>query len=89
VDITTLQVRLEDRDVQQNILGNYRGPYSLGVTKSSQPGEKFAVRLRVVGPVADKLPNVVTIDGEKISVIATDDFQAPRPLRASRGIHLG
>jgi hypothetical protein len=37
MDKTTLETRLEDRDIQQSILGNYRGPYSLSVTNLPQP----------------------------------------------------
>jgi hypothetical protein len=77
MDRPTLETMLEKPDVLRSIISDYCGPFSLGIIASPQVGEEFALRLKIISPTSEKLPSSVTINGEKITVVATDDYKQP------------
>lgn len=65
--------------VQQMLLGNYSGGYSIGVTADPVDNGKLAIRVRTEG--ADTLiPGSIVLDGETITVLSHPNFVRPKPL---------
>jgi hypothetical protein len=67
-------------EVQQMILRDYEGAYSIGLTLNPANRGEIAVRVRVEGDKANEIPSQVVLEGEAIPVIVNTDFQAPAPL---------
>ena len=66
-------------EVHRRLLGSYRGPYALGVTRvpPDESGEP-ALLVRVVGEdVARTVPTSIEIDGEQVRVVVDGTFQPP------------
>jgi hypothetical protein len=70
---------LDRPEVHRKILGSYSGPYSLGVTRSHDPGNGFGFLLRVKGQNAGQFSSHVDIDGKQVPVIVKGDFNPPVP----------
>lgn len=70
-----LAAALQRPEVHRKLLGNYRGPYSLGVTRAHG---RAALLLRVEDEVPEHMPSEIVIDGEPVSVIVHGGFRAPR-----------
>jgi hypothetical protein len=66
-------------DTHRTILGNRRGPYSLGVTRSSAPKEGFALLLKIED--ATGFPTHVNLSGKEVRLIVQGGFKPPKPLR--------
>jgi hypothetical protein len=60
---------LDRPECHRKILGNYRGPYSLGVTRIPGPGDGFGFLLRVEGQDPGRFSKSVDLDGRHIPVI--------------------
>lgn len=71
---------LDRPETHRTILGGYQGPYSLGVTRSPDPGGGFCFLLRVADQDPGRFPRVVEIDGCQIPVIVKLNFIKPKPL---------
>lgn len=66
-------------EVHRRLLGSYRGPYAMGVTRvpAGEDGEP-ALLVRVVGEdVARSVPTSIDIDGEQVRVVADGTFRPP------------
>jgi hypothetical protein len=70
---------IERPEVQQRILNDYDGGYSLGITLNPQNKSEMAIRVRVEGEDAD-IPSHITLDGETIPIIVHGNFKVPEPL---------
>jgi len=75
MELQELAGLVERPDVHRRIVGDYAGPYSLGVTHSPK-GPAFVLKVRD----ARGFPNWVTIEGQDIPVIVQGGFLPPRPL---------
>jgi hypothetical protein len=66
-------------DVHKLVLGDYQGPYALGVT--SWPGREGegALRLRVQGEPAEKR-RTIFLEGEVVLLLIEGNFSQPKPL---------
>ena len=67
-------------DVHRRLLGSYRGPYSLGVTRVPlEEGGEPALLVRVVGDdVAGTVPRSLEVDGERVRVVVDGSYAPPR-----------
>jgi hypothetical protein len=67
-------------DVHRRLLGDYRGPYSLGVTRIPPEDGEPALLLRVANEdLAKQVPRVLDVDGDTVRVVVDDQFSPPRP----------
>jgi hypothetical protein len=81
MDPNRLARLIEKPEVQQRILGDYDGGYSLGLTTNPKNKEETAIRVRVEGEDVNDIPRQVVLDGEAIPVIVTGSFKVPVPLK--------
>ena len=81
MDLDRLATLLEKPEVQQKILGDYDGGYSMGLTSHPTNRGKMAIRVRVEGEDAGDIPRQVVLDGEAVPVIVTANFKVPQPLK--------
>ncbi len=80
MDTHRLAHHLQRPEVQQMILGRYRGPYSLGVTSDPKDTDRPAISVRIAGDDTSAIPCKVTLDGQDVTVVVKPHFAAPRPL---------
>ena len=84
MDANRLAELIEEPDVHRKVLGQYRGPYALGVTQVSGGGSKdAALTLSVEGQDSDKFPSEIELDGERVPVVVNSGWTVPKPLRDS------
>ena len=76
-----LAALIERPDVQQKLLRNYDGDYSIGVTLDPRNKSKIAIRVRVAGRSTKNIPAQIEIDGETIPVVVSPNFKVPVPFR--------
>lgn len=76
-----LATLIERPDVQQKILQNYDGDYSIGVTLDPCNESNVAIRVRVSGRNTKKIPRQIEVDGETIPVVVSPNFKTPVPFR--------
>jgi len=69
---------LGQSETHRTVLGNRRGPYSLGVTKSPDPDEGPALLLKISDGTG--FPSHVKLSGENVRLIVQGGFKAPVPL---------
>lgn len=81
MDEDRLATLIEKPEVQQRILGDYAGGYSLGLTSHPSGDGDLAIRVRIESQDADRIPSEVVLDGEAIPVIVNTGFKVPVPLR--------
>ncbi len=74
---------LKKPEVQRNILGDYRGGYSLGLTLNPENRNQLAIRLRIEADDRWDFPDEIEVDGERIPLIVNPNFQMPTPLPAT------
>lgn len=79
-----LAALLERPEVQQMILGNYDGGYSVGLTKDPDDAAHFAIRVRIEGEPTESMPSQVLLDGDRVRVIVSCNFTPPMALTACR-----
>ena len=72
---------IEKPEVQQQILGDYEGGYSLGLTLNPQNRDEIAIRIRIEGDDAIDIPRQIVLDGEAVPVIVNTNFRVPEPLK--------
>ena len=70
-----LAAALQRPEIHRRVLGNYRGAYSLGVTRANG---RAALSLRVDDPIPGHVPSEILVDGEPVPVIVHGGFRAPR-----------
>ena len=71
---------LERPEVQKEILGNYSGGYSIGLTRDPSRDRQLAIRVRLAAKDAAQIPSKVILDDEVIPVIVQTNFLVPEPL---------
>ena len=81
MDQEKLTALIERPDVQRKIFRNYDGDYSIGVTLDPRNKTKIAIRVRVAGSNAKKIPEQIEIDGETIPVVVSPNFKVPEPFK--------
>lgn len=72
--VEKLQRAVEQADVQQQALGSYSGPFSLGVGGDS--GSPVVV-LQVANAPRRVFPKTLRIDGESVPLVVRFGFRAP------------
>jgi hypothetical protein len=70
---------IERPEVQQKILNDYEGGYSLGITLDPRNRSRMAIRVRVEDEDAN-IPSQITLEGETIPIIVNSNFKVPEPL---------
>ena len=82
MDVNRLAQLIEDPEVHRRVLGQYRGPYALGVTQlPSDRGNDAALSLSVEGKDSDQFPAEIEVDGERVPVVVNPRWTVPQPLR--------
>ena len=75
---------IERPEIQDLILGDYDGPYSIGVTADPVRPNRLAISVRVSGEEDDdtvqKIPRQINVDGETVQVLVHSAFRAPSAL---------
>lgn len=71
---------IERPDVHQMILGDYEGGYSLGITSHPDDPNELAIRVRIEGDDASRIPSSVVLGGETVPVLVHTNFKVPEPL---------
>lgn len=71
---------IELPEVQQRILNDYEGGYSLGITLNPENRFEMAIRIRIQGDETAHIASQITLDGETIPIIINKNFQLPEPL---------
>ena len=75
ISVAQLASHLTDPAIHKLILGDYNGPYALGVARL--PDGEHALRVRVTGTHTAWIQKEITVHGWPVKVIATGNFQAP------------
>jgi len=81
MDESRLARLIERPEIQQRILGDYDGGYSLGLTASPCNHGDLAIRVRIESRDADRIPSEIVLDGEAVPVIVNTGFKVPEPLK--------
>jgi len=71
-----LAAALESPELHRKLLGGYRGPYALGITKSPNQDEP-ALLLRVGVDAPEEMLQTIEVNGEQVPVIIEKGFGAP------------
>jgi hypothetical protein len=74
MDRSYLAQALKRPEVVKNIIGSYKGRFSLGVTGSQ---DEPAILLRVEDEHPSELPNHIMVGGEKVRIIVKGGFRRP------------
>lgn len=77
VDISKLVQQVASPALHRTLLGQFAGPYSLGVGKDD--ASKAVLILSVPSSASQSFPALVTVDGEAVPVQIQRDFQPPLP----------
>ncbi len=79
MDASELATLLERGETHRQILGDYKGPYALGVGQDPDNPSTYGFVLKV--PDAEGWPKSVTINGQRVPVHVQGGFQPVTPLR--------
>ena len=80
MNVEQLSSLMTEPEIQKSLLGDYRGPYSLGVGADPEDPSSPALILYVGGENAINVPNHIRVGGETLRVITRTGFTAPKPL---------
>jgi hypothetical protein len=81
MDVAKLVSEVDSPNLHQALLGDFEGPYSLGVRRDKDSAK--AVLLLMVPPdIVQAFPAHVTVAGEKVPVEVQRTFRHPAPLHA-------
>lgn len=78
MDVESLSALTEERTLHRSVVGNYAGPYALGVTLL--PNRKAALLLSIPETQHDLFPKTIDVQGEPIEVIVETEWTPPKPL---------
>jgi hypothetical protein len=81
MDADRLADLIERPEVQRQILKQYEGGYSIGLTANPQNAAQLAIRVRVESPDAAQIPEHLILDGEKVPILVHTGFKVPEPLK--------
>jgi hypothetical protein len=79
MDASELAALLKRSETHRLILGDYEGPYALGVGRDPDNPSGYGFVLKV--PHAEGWPRFVMIQGQRIPVNVQGGFQPVKPLR--------
>ncbi len=77
MDTLTLSKHMTSPALHQNVLGNFNGPYSLGIGKDPVSALAILV-LMVPDGVTQAFPDDVIVDAERVKVVVRGGFVLPR-----------
>jgi hypothetical protein len=77
VNATELAALLQRSEIHREILGDYRGPYALGVGQDPANPGAYVFVLKV--PDEHGWPRSVTVDGQQVPVYVQGGFKQPVP----------
>ena len=80
MDAKKLATFVERADVHQRILGDYSGPYSLGIARLPDHPSELILRVRVQAEDLNYFPRTIALDGELVQIVVEGGFQVPTPL---------
>jgi len=75
-----LSATLQEPDVHRQLLGDYKGPYSLGIGRDPENPAAPAIILHVQDDPPLRPPPYIQIGPERVRVITRRGFVAPKPL---------
>lgn len=75
-----LAALLERPEIQQRILNDYEGGYSLGITGTDQNRSEMAIRVHIEGERTPNIPSFINLEGERIQIIVNTNFKIPESL---------
>lgn len=81
MDADRLADLIERPEIQRQILKQYQGGYSIGLTANPQNPAGLAIRVRVESPDAGQISGHLVLDGEKIPILVHTGFKVPEPLK--------
>jgi len=81
MDASRLATLLEQPEVQNTILRDYDGGYSLGLTRNPEKKEEVAIRVRIEAEDVSHIPSKIILDGEPIPIVVNPGFKLPEPLK--------
>jgi hypothetical protein len=79
MDISELAALLERGETHRLILGDYKGPYALGIGRDPNNANGYGFVLKV--PDAKGWPRSVVIEGQRIPIVVQGGFKAPERYR--------
>lgn len=68
MDVQTLSVKMQEKELLTRLLGNYVGHMAIGVFKDPTNYNILSFRLRVTWDDISSFPTVIDVGGEKIPV---------------------
>lgn len=77
---TLMKALTNDSEITKQILGNYKGTWTLGIRLDPDDKDKYALALHVGIDKLDSFAREIMIEGEKIKVVVEHGFKI-RPLR--------
>ncbi len=80
MDTRELAALLEKPALHQQLLGPYRGAYSLGIGRDPDNPSAPAIVLHVEGDGPPETPHHIQVGQERVRVIKKTGFIAPKPL---------
>ena len=72
-----LAAALEDPELHRQLLGGYKGPYALGVSRSADNDEPVLL-LRVGEDAPQNMLRSIDVNGEQVQVIIEQGFVSPK-----------
>jgi len=77
MDTERIKALLQEPRIQRKIFKDYHGGYSIGIGANPQKQNELVVRIRIEGKGRAKIPSQITLAGETIPVIVTENFVSP------------
>jgi hypothetical protein len=84
MDVKKLVTEIETPNLHQTLLGDFEGPYSLGVGRD-KASSKPVLMLLVPPDAMQAFPEYVTVAGESVPVVVQRTFKPPVPLQTRPG----
>jgi len=84
MDLMRLVAEVDSPTLHRKLLGDFCGPYSLGVGRD-EASARPVLLLMVPPGVAKTFPSTVLVAGEPVQVVVQRDFQPPVPFGARQG----
>jgi hypothetical protein len=82
MDADRLVRYLEEPEIQDRILNDYDGGFSMGLTTDPNDPGHYVIRVRIEGDDTSAIAKSISLNGERIRVLVETRFHAPRPLNS-------
>ena len=79
MDADRLADLIERPEIQRQVLQEYEGGYSIGLTANPLNPAELAIRVRIEAPDAAQIPKHLVLDGETIPILVHTGFKLPEP----------